>query len=410
MFIALSKFTKFATSFAFIFLALSGSALADAKIEILRKAIISNGLKPVEARRPLSETAEIGKLIFESKALSLNGNISCQQCHLDEFGSADGIPLAVGVSGQGKGAERTQSAYRFLSRNSLPLWGRGEPDFRTFFWDGRVDKASGEIISQFGDTPPSEDPLVVAVHLPPVETVEMLEIDTVVDQLRNEDLETANQLYALITEHLKKKEPLIAARLAKASGGTVEKISFVDVATAIAVFIRENFQLRESKLHRFAFSGEELSSDEILGGLLFYGKARCSACHTGSHFSDMQFHTVPIPQLGQGRNGFGVDYGRFNITHHPNDIYRFRTPPLWDVSNTSPYGHSGSVKKLENAIRAHFDPLALIDLKTMDALQRHELYKKIMASRPNLLSISSLSENEVSALEAFLRLLDQPRR
>ena len=34
------------------------------------------------------------------------------------------------------------------------------------FWDGRVQNKESRIVSQFGESAPSPDPLVVAVHLP----------------------------------------------------------------------------------------------------------------------------------------------------------------------------------------------------------------------------------------------------
>ncbi|MBV5270063.1 MAG: methylamine utilization protein MauG, partial [Afipia sp.] len=86
---------------------------------------------------------EPGKTLFKSRSLSLNGNISCQQCHLDQFGSADGIPNAVAVGGDGKGAARVMGAGGILPRNTLPFWGRGGKGFDTFFWDGKVDFLAG---------------------------------------------------------------------------------------------------------------------------------------------------------------------------------------------------------------------------------------------------------------------------
>ena len=71
-------------------------------------------------------------------------------------------------------------------------------------------------------------------------------------------------------------------------------------------------------------------------------------CHAGAYFTDFQYHTIAFPQLGSGRNGFGIDYGRFNVTYNPADLYKFRTPPLFNVTNTPPYGHSGSVNSLES--------------------------------------------------------------
>ncbi len=383
-------------------------AFGDANIEILRERVLANGLEPAAPVAQISRLGQVGARVFKAEALSLNGDVSCQQCHLEEFGSGDGIPISVGVSGIGKGAERVNSAYRFLSRNSLPLWGRGDRDFPTFFWDGRVDVTSGFLVSQFGEEPPSSDPLVVAVHLPPVETVEMLEFDRVVDRYRTETVDGARELYQAITENLGKKDPEVIRDLAKEIGRPEEEVQFIHVAQSLTAFIRERFAVRETRLHRFAFHGEPLNEQELRGGMIFFGKGRCAVCHSGPHFSDFAFHTVPFPQLGQGRNGFGIDYGRFNITHDPADLYKFRTPPLWDVTDTAPYGHSGSVATLADAIRAHFDPLSFVDLDSMDALQRHEYYKYLMASEENLLRISYLDDLEIEALVSFLRMLDQP--
>ena len=86
-------------------------------------------------------------------------------------------------------------------------------------------------------------------------------------------------------------------------------------------------------------------------------------CHYGPYFSDLKFHVVPFPQLGFGKNGFGVDYGRFNVTFDPKDLYKFRTPPLFNVEKTAPYGHSGSVATIQEAIAAHFDPLRLVNFR-----------------------------------------------
>ena len=72
-------------------------------------------------------------------------------------------------------------------------------------------------------------------------------------------------------------------------------------------------------------------------------------CHSGPYFSDFKFHVVAFPHLGFGVNGFGVDYGRFNATFDPVDRYKFRTPPLYNVVKTGPYGHSGSVATVEDA-------------------------------------------------------------
>ena len=72
-----------------------------------------------------SDLSKSGEALFESTAISLNGDISCSTCHLDSKGSADGLPLAAAIGGKGKGIARFNSGAQLLPRNTLPFWGRG---------------------------------------------------------------------------------------------------------------------------------------------------------------------------------------------------------------------------------------------------------------------------------------------
>ncbi len=143
----------------------------------------------------------------------------------------------------------------------------------------------------------------------------------------------------------------------------------------------------------------------MAGARLFYGKGKCAVCHSGPYLTDFDFHAVALPQRGFGKNGFGVDYGRFNVTHNPRDLYKFRTPPLFNVENTAPYGHSGAAESLESTVIAHFDPLRLFDARAASAMKRTEFYKTIAASADDLLTIAYLSDHEVANIVSFLRTL-----
>ena len=110
-------------------------ANADSIEEILRDAVIRNGFVPASSTHVSanSQLVSIGQSLFESRSISLNADISCQDCHLDEFSSADGIPNAIGIGGQGSGKDRLQSGGAIIPRNTLPLWGVGGPKFEVFF-------------------------------------------------------------------------------------------------------------------------------------------------------------------------------------------------------------------------------------------------------------------------------------
>ncbi len=404
-----SRFTRFVTrAGCIVALSVACQAVGVSPFEdIVREAARTNGFVPSnETYVPVdSELAAAGRLLFESKSLSLNGNISCENCHLDDFSSADGIPNAIAIGGEGQGSDRIMSGGAVIPRNTLPLWGRGGAGFSTFFWDGKVDFTGDRRVSQFGDAYPSEDPLVTAVHLPAAEIREMLEEDETVLSSKTESIEAAQTVYRALVEQLTDSEPDAITTIARALDIPSTDVSFLHIATAVANFIRDEFRIRRTRFHRFVFDGGTLNAEELRGARLFYGKGKCSNCHSGAYFTDFQFHAVPFPQIGFGKNGFGVDYGRFNVTHDPADLYTFRTPPLVNVEHTAPYGHSGSVASLRSAIVFHFDPLRGINPARMTALDRHEYFKRLAASSQSTLLSGYLDDDEVESLVAFLGTL-----
>ena len=343
---------------------------------------------------------EAGELLFESKLLSMGKTTSCSSCHLEEFGSADGLPNAVGVDGEGKGVERLAGG-DIVPRNTLPFWGRGGIGFDAFFWDGKVELIDGKVVSQFGTQAPSNDPLVVAVHLPPVELDEMVPDSAQNQSYKSESVNAATKIYREITRRIK-ADPEISRKLADANGIETFEIEFEHIAVALATFIRVNFSLRQTKFHRFVFQNETLTKSELNGGILFYGKGGCSGCHNGPYFTDFEYHSVPFWSAGFGKNGFGIDYGRFNVTLDAADKYKFRTPPLYDVANTAPYSHSGSVTSLRDAILAHTDPLAISGIQLPSAAQRVQFYEQLTSWSQSSIPKVVFTENELSDLEEFL--------
>ena len=379
--------------------------LADSKTEILRQYILKNGFIPHQKlfNDKDNELSEAGKVFFESTSISLNGDISCSTCHIDSKGSADGLPLAAAIGGKGEGIARFNSGAQLLPRNTLPFWGRGGIGFNTFFWDGKVETKEGKVLSQFGKINPSEDAFEVAVHLPAVQIREMLSDGMGVDTLKKESVGSANIAYEIIADKLKEYEKESSKKLAEILNKSKSELIFKDYARSLTAFTRDKFRIKETKLEKFVNKEITLSKNEINGGLTFYGKGRCTTCHSGPYFSDFEFYSVPFPQLGFGANGFGVDYGRYNVTFNTDDMYKFRTPPLHNVEKTAPYGHDGSVATLNDAIIAHFDPLRLIDLKKMDAKKRHYFYQKLTSSNSD--NVNYLTNPEVENLVSFLKLL-----
>ena len=380
----------------------------EKKERFLRTAAISNGYSDVTLAKPSYDElkAELGKFLFEEKSISYNGEIACVDCHLNEFSGGDGIPVSIGLNGKGQGIERIKSGGKIIPRNSLTLWGRGDNDFNAFFWDGRVERLGNLVSSQFGEAPPSENTLEVAVHLPVLELGEMVREDDFIQAQRLESQDSAKAVLNRLAANFEKSFPDKAKELKAAYNVKDDSpLEFIVIAKSIAEFIKRDFSIKGHAFNDFVFNETSISEDELDGGMIFYGKGKCSACHSGRHFSDFKYHAVAVGQVAQGKNGFGVDYGRFNVTHNPKDLYTFRTPPLVDVADTFPYGHSGSSMSLKGVITDHFDPLRKLVMNQFTEEQRINLNKVIKASGRTPVDVPHLSDEEVSKLIKFLKLL-----
>jgi|TARA_B110000879_G_scaffold190551_1_gene255003 cytochrome c peroxidase len=129
----------------------------------------------------------------------------------------------------------------------------------------------------------------------------------------------------------------------------------VDMGNALSAFIGSKFRATESPFDRY-LAGEDAVSEEQLAGMdLFYGKTRCSTCHSGTFQTDHNFHAIGLLQLGPGKDDYASDAERGMITSEQEDMYRFRTPTLRNVSMTGPYGHNGAYANLEDIVRHHLD-------------------------------------------------------
>ena len=387
----------------------ASEAQSPLRDQALREAALGAGVVPLEQVLVPADPAmaKLGEDLFASTLLSLNGDMSCQTCHLDRFSSADGLPNAVGTGGTGEGRERLMTGRGdIVPRNALALWGRGIKGFDTFFWDGKVKLTPDGVASQFGASVPSNDPLVVAVHLPFVEIREMVVLDKQVEaELEHEDVAAATRVFLQLSERVR-ADGKLGPGLAKAARKPRDQIAFTDIAEAIAAFIRTKFAVRHTPFHDFLFDKGQMSEEAIRGGLIFYGKGRCSSCHSGPLMSDLEFHAMPFEQLGFGKNGFGVDYGRYNATLDPADMYTFRTPPLINVTRTGPYTHSGAIADLMTMIRTHSDPLATYDGQSRTPVQRREDLARLLAWGGASELPEPLSDHDINDVITFLTTLE----
>ena len=274
------------------------------------------------------EKAALGRRLFDDPRLSVDQSRACSDCHQAERAFSDGKRLAVGVRDQ----QGTRNAPAILNRT----YGRA------FFWDGRAATLEEQVLL------PIQHPQEMDADLP-----------TVVERLRAET--TYRRQFEDVFGHMPDVRSL---------------------SHALATYVRTIFS-GASRYDRYE-AGEltALNPLEQRGLRLFRGRARCTACHSGSNFTDEDFHNTGV---FWGRHPY--DAGRVVVTGVSEDTGKFKTPTLREIARTAPYMHDGSIATLEE----------VVDFYTDGGRQNPFLDREVRPLR--------LTDDEKMALVAFLRSL-----
>lgn len=407
---------------------------------LLKKIINSNNIRPLPTK-PFEKTKKflLGQALFFDPILSGNRDISCATCHLLKRGTSDALPLAIGTGGIGLGEGRKlKEGTVKVPRNSLDLWNRDNNSVKSLFWDGRVevlDPKKRIFRSPLGKLLPDgmENALAVQALFPLVRSYEMLGKygDRSPVGLPNAHANLPNELSKNVRDlsgpkRIQRVHGLIMDRILGLKSNKLKKwqvkyrqlfqeayhdkpiteMGIKYLGNAIAHFEEIAFATRSAVWDRYV-SGDikAISEKAKYGAVLFYGKGKCFVCHAGPLFSDFEFYSLAVKQNDSGSNMSGEDLGRYYVTSEMGDKYKFRTPPLRNVTLTAPYFHNGVAKTLREAIEHHLRPLYLADK-----------YDETGAFAMNIDKINSvsyvvekgihLSEKEVNFIIEFLKTLE----
>ncbi len=379
----------------------------------------------------------LGKKLFFDKELSGNRNISCATCHHAITDTGDGLSLPVGEGATGLGVARNtgfggDAVHERVPRNAPPVFNLGAKEFVRMFHDGRAEvdpnQPSG-FRSPAGDDLPSglDNILAVQAMFPVTSGTEMA------GQPPENSIAIATAAGNLagpggVWEQLADRLRIIPGyvKLFKAAYDDISSaadITYVHAANAIAAFEAKAWRADNSPFDKFLRGNTGAMSQNALRGMeLFYGKAGCSTCHSGTFQTDHQFHAIAMPQIGPGK-GDGIDghedLGRERVTGDSLDRHRFRTPTLRNVALTAPYGHDGAYNTLRGVILHHLDPVSGIeaynekqavlppraDLNAIDFIVQDDPARRAVIAASNELAPVSLTNREIRNLIYFLHAL-----
>lgn len=96
-------------------------------------------------------------------------------------------------------------------------------------------------------------------------------------------------------------------------------------------------------------AGDEAAISETAkrGFMLFNGKAKCAACHSGWRFSDGSFHDTGLDDPDEGRGKF--------LSGMVVMQNAFKTVGLRNIARRAPFMHNGSLKTLGDVVDFYND-------------------------------------------------------
>jgi cytochrome c peroxidase len=246
---------------------------------------------------PTTDTgAELGRVLFYDKRLSINQTISCSSCHQQAHGFSDPHPFSVGFAGG------------LTDRNSMGLAHARWYQRRSFFWDERAATLEIQVLQ------PIQNSVEMGMTLPALET--RLNAEPYYTDLFNRVFGT----------------PVV----------TSDRIS-----RALAQFVRSIVSV-QSKYDVGAASGfTNFTAEENQGRQIFNTptQGNCAACHGTDNF-------VPGggPANNNGIENPSVDRGIGAITGLTTDDGKFKVPSLRNIEPTAPFMHDGRFNTLEQVV------------------------------------------------------------
>lgn len=299
------------------------------------------------ADNPYSKIKEqLGKTLFFDPRLSGSGQLACASCHDPDLGWADGRTTSFGHS------------RKLLSRNSPSVQFSGY--FSSMFWDGRAISLEDQAQQVL---------------------------------LNPDEMRAAEGDVAKVLEH----EPEYRSMFEKAFQSN--SITLDRIAKAIACFER-SIDRGTTRFDAFMKGKRDaLSDSELIGMDLFRREARCMNCHFGPLFSDSQFHELGLSYYGRKFE----DLGRYRISGRAQDVGKFRTPSLRNVTGTTPLMHNGL-----------FELSGVLNMYNagMPTLRRNQdqLDDELFPNKSPHLKPLGLNKQDLADLAAFLGTLEESKR
>ena len=309
---------------------------------------------PADPNNPLTaEKVALGKFLFHETALAIDpkleagrGTYSCSSCHIADAGFQSGRKQGIAEGGMGfgfKGENRIMNPeYHPDSVDVQPI---RVPTIvnaayqQVMLWNGQFGARGVNVGTEANWT---EGTPKATNHL----GFEGLETQAIagltVHRMRIDTAHIKNGPYKELFDQAFPETP------------ESERYSLTNAGLSIASYVR-TVMASEAPFQKM-LKGEPhtMTDEELQGGALFYGKAQCYQCHSGPGMNGMEFHALGMNDLaGEGIIGEvddGTKRGRGGFTNNPQDDFKFKTPPLYNLRDVEFFGHGGSFRNVREVV------------------------------------------------------------
>lgn len=332
----------------------------------LRALLSQHDVHPIDNPPQDINRVLLGRALFFDRILSGNKDTSCATCHHPLLVMGDELSLGVGTGTPTVGAigpKRKKGVGReFIPRNAPEIFNRGSILWRSQFWDSRVEKDELGLMTPAGlNLPDGLTTVLEAQAMFPV---------TSRDEMRGSlaDVADGNEIAAFADTDLPAIWDALMNRLLSIPeyqdmfadafpNVDNDDLGFQHAAIAIAAWEASALGFVDSPFDEYLLGNNgALSLKAKQGAMLFYGKAGCANCHDGTLLTDQEHYNLAIPHMGPGKDPLtGLDFGRYGVTGNLDEIFRFRAPPLRNVTETGPWMHNGAYSNLQDAVEHHLD-------------------------------------------------------
>ena len=319
---------------------------------------------PQDPSNPITaEKVELGKFIYhetgitstENNQTDMDNTWSCASCHNGQNGFKSGIRQGIGEGGVGfdhriiaEGMEDFADVQPVTSPTVLNTAYQ-----EVMLWNGQFGNVIGGIVNigidperHFTEGTPKEANLRSLAGL---ETQAVAGLGVHRMNVEEGSILTTNEKYQMMFE---------------AAYGTSQPHDMLEAAAfAIAAYER-TILANQAPFQDFLRGDEEaLTLEEVEGAKVFFGKGNCAGCHNGpalsspvgslasEMFMTLGFHDLDMWEDTIGEVNQATKEGRSGFTGDDMEKYAFKVPPLYNLIDTTVFGHGASFTSVEDVVR-----------------------------------------------------------